>query len=329
MTSAPLISVIIPSYNSKAFIKDAIESVCNQTYQHTEIIVVDDGSADNSYDYLKQIQNEFSFKLIQQKNQGPGVARNNGIKSAKGQYLCFLDSDDQLMVGSLEKRLQLLEKYPEVDLVFTDLKRLDNRDKPGYEFLKSRDFLKKFRKAVAIHKSHNVIFNDKYFDCAIQYFPFIWTSTVMIRSEVVNRIGYFHPHWRGSEDIDYWLRIARQGTIAYIDEALTEWHHYYSNLTKLGNYQFYVDTICCYKNIKKELGNKQYLKKLINKRLGHYAFAGGYEALAVKALQPARKFFSQSCLFNPFEKKYWFYAIVSTLPAPVFFKLRELKQKNS
>lgn len=329
MSCAPLISVIIPSYNSKAFIKDTIKSVCNQTHKHTEIIIVDDGSPDGSYDYLKELQHDYPFKLIQQNNQGPGVARNNGIKSAMGQYLCFLDSDDQLMVDSLAKRLQLLEKYPEVDLVFTDLNRLDCKDKPGYAFLKSRDFLNKFRHAVTQKESKNVIFNDKYFDCAIQQFPFIWTSTVMVRSEVVKKIGYFHPHWRGSEDIDYWLRIARKGTIAYIDEALTEWHHYYSNLTKLGNYQFYVDTICCYKNIKKQLGNKKYLKKSINKRLGHYAFAGGYEALAVKAMRPARKFFSQSCLFSPFEKKYWFYAIISILPAPIFFKLRALKQKNS
>lgn len=151
----------------------------------------------------------------------------------------------------------------------------------------------------------------------------------MIRASVMKETGYFHPSWRGSEDIDYWLRVSRKGKLAYINEPLTEWHHYFSNTTKYGNFAFYYDTITFYKKIRAELGDKKYLRPVINKRLAHYAFAGGYEALAVQSLPQARQFFIKSCFYQPWQLKSWLYTLLTCLPAQVFYKLRSLKQQKS
>ena len=90
-----LVSIITPNYNSSKYIKDTIKSVLNQTYENWEWIITDDGSTDESAEYIKNLCNEDSrIKLFKQTNLGPAKARNNSIKNAKGQYLAFLDSDD-------------------------------------------------------------------------------------------------------------------------------------------------------------------------------------------------------------------------------------------
>lgn len=329
MSSNPLVSVIIPSFNSKAYVMQSIQSVKNQSYPNIEIIVVDDGSTDNTVQVLKDFQAKESFQLITKKNSGPGGARNAGMTAAKGEYICFLDADDQLLQESIAKRIDVMKSHTEVDLVFTDVTRLDTKDKPGYAFLSHHDFLAKFKNAIDKSIDKTYYFNDQYFDCAILHFPFIWTSSVMVKSSVIARCGYFNETWKGSEDIDYWLRVSEQGKLAYIDEPLTQWHHYYSSLTSYGNFHFYKDTLACYERIKRNLGAKQYLKGAINKRLGYYAFAGGYEALAVDALKQARGFFWQACCYCPLKLKYWCYALLSFLPSMIFFPLRSLKQRIS
>lgn len=329
LISDKLVSVIIPSYNSERFVQYAIESLEKQTYPHLEIIIVDDGSTDQTISRLKALQHQHSFQLIEQANQGPGAARNTGMQQAKGDFICFLDADDRLLPGSIEKRLKCMMQNPTITLIFNDVIRLDKQDTPGYPFLAHHHFLQKFQKAISSQQDNLYFFNDQYFDCAMEHFPFIWTSSVMMRRDIIEKIGYFDESLRGSEDIDYWLRIAHAGHVAYIDEALTEWHHYHSIMTKLGNYDFYVDTIRCYQHFRRQLGEKKYLKVAINKRLAHYAFAGGYEALAVNALKPARKFFWQSLFFYPFSGKYWFYALVSLVPEILLTPLRNLKQKIS
>jgi len=115
-----IVSVIIPSYNCARYVEEAIESVLNQTYNYLEIIVVDDGSTDNTREVLKEYIGNGQIKYVYQENQGPGAARNTGIKCAKGDYIAFLDSDDTLTENSIEKRMNLIIRSPEVGLVFSD-----------------------------------------------------------------------------------------------------------------------------------------------------------------------------------------------------------------
>ena len=109
----PLVSIVIPTYNRRHFVADAIESCFDQTYANCEVIVVDDGSTDGTAEFLREKYGD-RIVLVTQENQGPGVARNRGIAAASGEYIHFLDADDQLRRRKIEIGLDLFRSRPEV-----------------------------------------------------------------------------------------------------------------------------------------------------------------------------------------------------------------------
>lgn len=107
----PLVSIIIPLYNASSFIEKCLESAINQTWTQKEVIVIDDGSIDNSYELAKAYENEW-VHIYQQENKGASAARNQGLSLAKGKYIQFLDADDFLSLDKIEHQVALLEKSP-------------------------------------------------------------------------------------------------------------------------------------------------------------------------------------------------------------------------
>src|SRR5829696_8499022 len=110
----PLVSVVIPCYNQAHFLGEAIESVLSQSYRHFELIVVDDGSTDETSEVASRYE---GVRLIRQENQGLSGARNTGIGHSGGEFLVFLDADDRLLLGALEAGLRCFEAHPEYALV--------------------------------------------------------------------------------------------------------------------------------------------------------------------------------------------------------------------
>ncbi len=121
----PLVSIIIPSYNSKAFLKESIASALNQTYKYVEVIVVDDGSTDGSLEIIRSFGEQIRWKS--QPNQGAPVARNLGIKLARGEYIKFLDADDILLPDCLERQIDQALQLPQDHqaIVYGDALRID------------------------------------------------------------------------------------------------------------------------------------------------------------------------------------------------------------
>jgi len=111
-----LISIILPVYNAEKYIKEAVESVLNQTYQHWELLIINDGSTDNSENLLLNFQ-DHRIKYFTQENKGVSAARNVGLKKMEGDFFCFLDADDILTPTSLEKRVTHLDKNNTLDFV--------------------------------------------------------------------------------------------------------------------------------------------------------------------------------------------------------------------
>src|SRR5687768_8169523 len=111
----PLISVIIPNYNYGIYLGQAIDSVLKQTYSKVEIIVVDDGSTDNSQDILIKYKEKITF--IKQANKGVGAARNTGVKNSSGEFVSFLDSDDIWLPTKLERQLEVMLADDEIGLI--------------------------------------------------------------------------------------------------------------------------------------------------------------------------------------------------------------------
>jgi len=112
----PLVSIIMPVYNGEKYIKEAIDSVINQTYKNWELIIVNDGSKDNTEKIIKSYYDK-RIKYFCQENRGVSAARNKALELAKGKYVTFLDSDDYLPPNSIKARVEYLEKNPDIDIV--------------------------------------------------------------------------------------------------------------------------------------------------------------------------------------------------------------------
>lgn len=122
-----LVSIVMPCYNGEQFIQETIESVMNQTYKSWELIIVDDGSKDNSYSIVSRYaKNDKRIHLIQQKNAGSAAARNNGIRHSKGQYLALLDSDDIWLPGFLDSQVRFIQQKGAV-CVCSSYSRIDEQ----------------------------------------------------------------------------------------------------------------------------------------------------------------------------------------------------------
>jgi glycosyltransferase involved in cell wall biosynthesis len=130
-SAAPQVSVIIPSYNCAAYLPEALDSVLAQTYSDFEIIVIDDGSTDQTAELLQAYCNQHGSKItvICQKNQGVAVARNHGIQQAKGNWIAFLDADDILLPDKLAAQLAVAAAHPEAGLIHSGWQRVDSQGK--------------------------------------------------------------------------------------------------------------------------------------------------------------------------------------------------------
>jgi alpha-1,3-rhamnosyltransferase len=135
MTKNPLVTVVIPSFNHQAYVAQSIQSVFNQTYKEVELIVIDDGSSDASAKLIQKLMHADKFKFIARKNRGLATTLNEGIKLAKGQYICFLASDDYFMSKRVEHAVSRL-KGSDDDLiaVYTDGFVVDNQNKKLSKF---------------------------------------------------------------------------------------------------------------------------------------------------------------------------------------------------
>lgn len=205
----PKVSVIIPSYNSAQYIGEAIESVFAQTYRDFEIIVVDDGSIDDTKEVLSPYINRIVYLF--QVNGGVAKARNAGIRNAQGEYIAFLDADDVWFSEKLELQMKHLDSYPDAVLVYSDYSAFDNNGK-------------------ALRKRKKEKYAGNIFYQLIKE-NFIPTSTVVMKKEYFNKIGSFDESIEIAEDWDLWLRIARRYSICYFDKPLMKYKIHNDNMT--------------------------------------------------------------------------------------------------
>lgn len=122
-----IISIVLPTFNRENFLKQSIDAIKNQTFKNWELIIVDDGSTDDTIQILESLLLDINnpVKIIKQENQGPAQARNNGIKKSQGEFVAFYDSDDLWLSDHLESSIGILSKFNEIDWLYTACKRVD------------------------------------------------------------------------------------------------------------------------------------------------------------------------------------------------------------
>ena len=213
MKKLPLISVIIPNYNYAKFLDKAILSVESQTYQNTEIIVVNNGSTDNSLSLLKKYGSR--IKVIDQENRGQAGARNSGLLAANGELISFLDADDFWQDDKLEKQATLVNS--DCELIYSGISRF--RDEscqvesvilPGFKGNCERYFVD--LPAVSIVLSGE--------------------STVLFTRGLLNKVGYFNVNLNSASGWDFFRRCAKHTNFDYVSEGLSNYRLHENNMSK-------------------------------------------------------------------------------------------------
>ena len=202
------VSVIIPTYNRAAFLREALESVFTQTVQPHEVIVVDDGSKDNTESVVKGMQTAHpTLRYLPQKNAGPAAARNTGMRAATGHWLAFLDSDDLWVNNKLERQLAYAAAHPNIGMIFGAMENI------GPSGGKLADTRADYWVAQATPRT-NV---DDPFSLvqAIMDNP-IGTPTVLLKRDEVLANGFMDEKLRYAEDLDYWIRMILATQAAFL-----------------------------------------------------------------------------------------------------------------
>jgi glycosyltransferase involved in cell wall biosynthesis len=201
----PLVSVLIPTYNCGQWLGQAIDSVLAQTYKHLEIIVVDDGSTDNTAKLLEEKYKDV-ITYIYQPNCGLGNARNTGIKHAKGELLAFLDADDVMLPEKISCQVEYASEHPDYVVIYCNFWCIFD-DKSDIWQLPSGDY------------QHEGI-SGELFETLLSKNIMV-PSSVLISKKVLAEVGNFYEEAQGVEDWDLWLRIAGKGYLfGYIDARL-------------------------------------------------------------------------------------------------------------
>lgn len=196
-SKSPLVSVIIPTYNRAGTIGRAVDSVLTQDYAPLELIVVDDGSDDQTALILRPLADAGRIVLISQANRGVSAARNAGLRLAEGPLLAFLDSDDEWLPGKVRAQVDFFARHPEQVLVQTQERWVRNgrRVNPG--------------------RRHQKLAGDIFLEslelCLIS------PSAVMLRRSLLDEVGLFDEDLPAAEDYDLWLRILARYPVGLID----------------------------------------------------------------------------------------------------------------
>jgi len=279
---SPKVSVIIPTYNRNKLVLDAIDSVLEQTFQDFEIIIVDDGSSDDTQKHIERYQQKDKrIKYIFQENQGVSIARNTGLEASQGQYIAFLDSDDRFLIDKLERQVSTLDNHLDVGLIYGKILVENTITKElgswGYAFSGSLGIAEMHQK---IYKRH----------------LFFYIGTTLIRKEAMGSIK-FDSRMKTGEDFLFYLLLSKKAKFYGIDEPLSLVRREHESIIQKQKSKKFDEAIA-YSILKKEynlLTNIEFLKGLSY----HYLyFAKDYyeDGMYLKYSPCLIKCF----LFNPF-----------------------------
>lgn len=290
-----MISIIIPTYNSKEFICETVTSILNQNYSDFEVIIVDDGSVDNTIDLVQSIN--CNIKVIEQKNSGRGAARNRGVSNASGEYIAFLDHDDLLLPESIAERVAYLEENPNVDWVFTD----------AVEFDKTGDL------RLYLNQFPWLDLNQDNF-CQLLRGCFPLTSTVMLRADLMRQVGGFNTAIDYGDDIELFLRLFLVSKVGMINKPLTR-RRIHPAQGVSNTFDRWNSRVNIYGNFSPSIGhmmNEQ--KRALNAALKHAYFKLGECHWEENDFTIARNMFMKSLSWAPHLFKAFCYAILCVSP---------------
>jgi glycosyltransferase involved in cell wall biosynthesis len=297
----PKVSVVIPTYNRPQFVRSAITSVLNQTFQDFEIIVVDDASTDNTPEVVSGF-NDTKIKYIRHEiNKGGSAARNTGIRTSSAEYIAFLDDDDEWLPDKLKKQVELLNiSSPNVGGVYTG-------------------FFKINKASGKIIGQSIPLGEGGFIDDLIEDNRIGTTSTHLLRRECFEKVGLFDENLPSSQDFDMWVRLSKEFHFEFIKEPLVKYSFHEKRIS--------TDIEKKIKGI--EIILERYGQLLSSNRRSH---SQSYLSLGILYCyngntKKGRESLLKAIKLYPYEIRTYFYLALSLLGANAFKKLGKTKQK--
>lgn len=197
MLKTPLVSVVIATYNMGKFLPEAMDSALNQTYENIEVIVIDDGSSDDTKEVIKSYLTDTRVRYIVQENKGQSSAKNKGICESRGEYVAFLDADDIWVPEKLEMQIPVFAKAKNIGIVYARMLYIDETGR-GIRILNTELFRGQI--------------SSQLFVC-----NFVGFGTAVVKRECFDRLGGFREEIRMGIDYELWLRFSTQYEFDYVD----------------------------------------------------------------------------------------------------------------
>ncbi len=301
------VSVVIPTHNLAAYLGKAIESALRQSYKNLEIIVVDDGSTDDT----ETIANRYRDKIVylKQEKRGVAAARNRGIRASRGEYVAFLDADDFWLPLKLEEQIPYLAQDPKVGMVSSDWLVVSD----GGSFEPS--VLDRCKNAGSGYRFREIV-----------QASFILTSTVVLRRSHLEEVGLFDESFPTAEDLDLWLRISYRYQVALVRKPLVVKRNRPDNLSS----DYRAAAVFRIKLLQKALASFTDLsapdRRAIQDVLSRNYWDLGYDDFIQRSQKEARKNFLSSLRHDWTNGRALGYLAASYLPAPVVKAVRAVKQ---
>ena len=254
------VSVIIPTYNRANLLKETLESVFAQTYTDYEVIVIDDGSTDDTEEFVSALLLDHpQLRYIKQANAGVSAARNHGIFEARGEWIAFLDSDDLWFPDKLEKQMAFLAEHPSAGAVTN----------PFYRYQDGQVETSKQGDALRYPQAERVT-SLLPFELFASY-NYVNTSSVLIRKTLLYQAGLFEGGLKVGEDFILWVRIAKFAEFWFLNEVLGCCRTHETNTINDSEYQFYGRMVRELQIVR--WSKEAYIVKLYKEWLaGHYAW---------------------------------------------------------
>lgn len=231
-TSSPIVSVVMPTYNRADLLPRTIESILSQDFDDLELLIVDDGSTDNTDQVIKGIQDrDPRLRYLQfVENRGIGFARQAGLQHVGGKYIALADSDDIWLPGKLKTQVDMLEKYPEIEILFADFWDIDYVK--GTETSGFAETQAGIKHLTVRHIVEDLWFIDSGVETGILISNFIAAPTTVLRADVFEKVGGFDTTLSTPVDFEFCWRAAVLGAqYAYLNRLLIERCKYESSVT--------------------------------------------------------------------------------------------------
>ena len=296
----PKVSIIIPTYNRVEFLAISVNSVLNQTFTDFELIISDDASTDNTRQYVKSISDPRVKYICNDKNLGIAATRNNALTSSEGQYIAFLDDDDEWFEDKLTLQIDKIKECPpQTGGIYSGVKYLDvEREKITF---------------VSVPKIRGKILNSLLSE------NFLVTSALLLKKECFQKIGQFDTAFRSASDFDMWIRIACEYEFDYIEKPLIKYKVHNNKITNDNEAVIY--------SIKLLLSKHKNLYSRHRAAYSSYTCKLGIFYLYDGQLQKARKAFARAIILYPFNLMYYYNFVLSIFGRNAYIKAKSYRSR--